>query len=91
MVTPATLAAQPSVGAYAILIASNESDLLAYTREHDKGSKDKPGREFSVARRGSSAASVGSVSVRHDGVEGAAAPPANMSGASESGRQDLSA
>ena len=31
-------------------IAANESDLVAYTHEHDTGSKDRPGREFSVVR-----------------------------------------
>ena len=74
-------------------IAANESDLVAYTHEHDTGSKDRPGREFSVVRGGASAASVGSVdSVGGDGVEGAAAPAANVSGAAadlESGPAEL--
>ena len=39
-------------------IAASEMELAEYTREHDTGSKDRPGREFRQVRSGASAGSV---------------------------------
>ena len=46
-------------------IAANESELVAYTHEHDTGSKDRPGREFSQVRGTSTSSGARAQERRH--------------------------